>query len=216
MKIFYDHRLGKMERSDWQYTRVIAEDVAPSEEFMALDQGFVLVSEMPISTWENLRSTRIDIARYRQPELPVISGMVLRTHALPLTSYIEVYDRFIEARGFQPIEADLEFMSRDMVIEYQRDGHLVGFSKVRKYEGAVELQLHCNLVEDKAFSFTTMMHEISMFNMEYPYIYLGPGYETSSIYKARVSGFEWWTGREWSRDTAEYVTRCKADSAFSL
>lgn len=215
MRVHYDHVIGKVERNDFQFTRIIAEDVAPDEEQDALDQGFLLVTEHPEPRWENTRSTRIAMDRFVRTDLPLLDGMSHRSTNLMLAAYVDLYDRFIEARGFLPIESDLEFMSRDSVVEYRRDGLLVGFSKLRHYQGAVELQLHCNLVEDRSFGFLTLMHEVAMFEAM-PFVYLGPGYETSSIYKARISGFEWWTGREWSQDTAAYVSRCKADSAFAL
>ena len=214
MKIYYDHRLGKIERTDWQYTRVLAEDVSAEEESAALDMGFVLLTDLPVPLWENLRSTRIDMARHGEPSAPLMTGVHHRQNALPLASYVDLYDRFIAARGFTPIETDLEFTARDSVIEYERDGALIGFSKVRHYQGAVELQLHCHVLDDKSFSYRTLTHELALFGDSVPFIYLGPGYEMSSIYKARVPGFEWWTGRLWSRDTAEYVSRCKQDSAF--
>ena len=46
----------------------------------------------------------------------------------------------------------------------------------------------------------------------YEYLYTGPGYERSSIYKADVDGFEWWTGMEWSKDVKKYKQLCRRDS----
>ena len=46
------------------------------------------------------------------------------------------------------------------------------------------------------------------------YAYLGPGYERSSIYKADIPGFEWWTGKEWSSDKEVFKDLCKNDSTI--
>jgi hypothetical protein len=43
-------------------------------------------------------------------------------------------------------------------------------------------------------------------------LYLGSGYERSSIYKSSYRGFEWWTGTTWSRDKKKYIQLCERDS----
>ena len=45
-----------------------------------------------------------------------------------------------------------------------------------------------------------------------PYYYLGSGYEKSSEYKAKWSGFQWWTGVQWSRNKRQYRRLCRRDS----
>jgi hypothetical protein len=60
-----------------------------------------------------------------------------------------------------------------------------------------------------------MEHEINWAKENnFKYVYLGPGYETGSIYKANIDGFEWWTGTEWSIDAVEYIRLCKRDSSI--
>lgn len=45
-------------------------------------------------------------------------------------------------------------------------------------------------------------------------MYIGQGYEESSIYKANIPGFEWWTGSEWSINKEQYINLCKRDSSL--
>ena len=57
------------------------------------------------------------------------------------------------------------------------------------------------------------LHEFYLANQKgYDYVYTGPGYEKSSIYKADLKGFEWWTGNEWSTDRNKFIKLCKRDS----
>ena len=43
------------------------------------------------------------------------------------------------------------------------------------------------------------------------YLYTGLGYHHHGIYKSLKKGFEWWTGREWSKDIPLYVHLCNKD-----
>ena len=59
----------------------------------------------------------------------------------------------------------------------------------------------------------TFAHEFYLANQSgQQYVYTGPGYEKSSIYKADLKGFEWWNGNVWSKDRDEYIKLCKRDS----
>lgn len=215
MHIYYDHAVGKVEKNDLQISRILAENVTAEQEPMALNKGFLLVTENPVPIWENTRSTRIDMRASDFGATALSVEAIHQPGARRLEAYTDLYARFLASRGFAAIPTDMEFMGRDWVIEYWDGDTLVGFSKVRHYTRAVELQLHCNVVEDRSFGFQTLLYELSTFR-HHPYVYLGPGYEVSSIYKAKVEGFEWWTGREWSHDRSEFVRRCKADTSFSL
>ena len=44
------------------------------------------------------------------------------------------------------------------------------------------------------------------------YYYMGAGYETSSMYKSKWQGFEWWTGTKWSTSKKLYQKLCRSDS----
>jgi arginyl-tRNA--protein-N-Asp/Glu arginylyltransferase len=60
---------------------------------------------------------------------------------------------------------------------------------------------------------TSLQHEIAWAKQEgYEFVYLGPGYERSSLYKADITGFEWWDGAEWSTDADQYRWLCRRDS----
>jgi hypothetical protein len=48
-------------------------------------------------------------------------------------------------------------------------------------------------------------------NNKIDYHYYGEGYEESTLYKSRITGFEWWTGTEWTTDTKIYNELCIKD-----
>jgi arginyl-tRNA--protein-N-Asp/Glu arginylyltransferase len=62
----------------------------------------------------------------------------------------------------------------------------------------------------------SLEHEIAWSKQAgYEFVYLGPGYERSSLYKADIQGFEWWDGVEWSRDADKYRRLCRRDSQIN-
>ena len=51
-------------------------------------------------------------------------------------------------------------------------------------------------------------------NNKIDYHYYGEGYELSTIYKSNITGFEWWTGSEWSTNKERYNELCEKDESF--
>ena len=43
------------------------------------------------------------------------------------------------------------------------------------------------------------------------YLYTGLGYHKHGLYKSLKKGFEWWTGRDWSKDLKLYKNLCYKD-----
>jgi arginyl-tRNA--protein-N-Asp/Glu arginylyltransferase len=46
-------------------------------------------------------------------------------------------------------------------------------------------------------------------------VYLGPSYESNSIYKSHYRGFEFWTGRKWSDDKEAFKYLLDRDSKLN-
>jgi hypothetical protein len=206
MNIYYDHVLGKVEKQSVILSSIYATDVADEE--LALDKGFLYLKD---DIWYNCRSTRIKpYAINRNFKFSAIHKQHYNQ-----TEYFELYHEFLENRGFASDSDDWMFFNRDSVIEYYLNNKLVGFSKLRHYQESVELNLHCNIVSNKSFSYETLLYEINLLK-DLKYIYLGPGYEKSSIYKSKIDNFEWFTGKEWSKDVAAYSAACERDSNLHL
>ena len=208
MKIFYDHQYGKIETQNLQISNIYASDVLPEEEEHALDVGFLNIEE---NLWFNCRSTRIT----PYPINAVYSFVAKHVDTdLNIEKYLLIYDKFISNKKFNPIIEDKLFLKRDSVIEYYQDNELVGFSKIRNYTDSVELCLHCH-IQNSDFSYQTLLYEIDYFKNK-KYIYLGPGYEKSSIYKSKLNNFEWFNGKEWSSNKTVYSELCENDSSLQV
>lgn len=206
MNIYYDHVLGKVEKTFVAFSSIYATDV--QDEELALDKGFLYLKD---DIWYNCRSTRIKpYAIDREYSFSAVH----KTDFNP-NDYLDIYEEFLENRGFNPTEDDWLFFNRDSIIEYYINNRLVGFSRLRHYKESVELTLHCNTVLDKSFSYETLLYEIDLLK-NLKYVYLGPGYERSSIYKSKIDNFEWFTGKEWSCDIAAYKSACERDSNLHL
>ena len=107
---------------------------------------------------------------------------------------------------------------------------MIGFTKIKKYRW--EQDIHDENFDDDVQYLTGMethMHcstqDIGMITLEMEmewamskhcrYLYLGPGYEKSSIYKSSIPGFQWWTGQKWSKNVEQYRQACTRDSEIT-
>ena len=73
-----------------------------------------------------------------------------------------------------------------------------------------ESVLHCN---KEPISQLTLDMEIAWAKEHRAaYFYMGSGYELSSQYKSKWSGFEWWTGTKWCKSKKLYQQLCRNDS----
>ena len=152
-----------------------------------------------------------------------------------MTGLRSVYQRYIKRTGFSDIYDPFKNISdRDaFLIYYQGDvTNIIGFSKIKRYWFQEEL-LNFNsrrdlarLQPDQCYAVESVLHANTVpiskvtVDMEAAWckkkgmqeLYLGSGYERSSIYKSTYKGFEWWTGTQWSRDRKKYVQLCERDS----
>jgi hypothetical protein len=209
MKIFYEHQYGKIETQNLQISNIYASDVGADEQEHALEQGFLQLTE---NLWYNCRSTRIIPYAINLTHTFEVRHV---TNILDIQHYLIIYEKFLLAKGFKSIDEDRLFLENDSVIEYYQNNILVGFSKIRNYTESVELNLHCHVLSNKHFSYLTLQYEIDCYK-DKKYVYLGPGYERSSIYKCNLTNFEWFDGQAWHTDKALYTDCCMEDSSLQV
>ena len=209
MKIIYSHPIGFVEKSGFQLIGVNLVDVKPKEELSALSQGFLLeVDKNNKLNWYQCRSTRVNVNSYTTT--PYKGEW---TYSTGLNAYKRMYKRFITDKGYYAHPGDDHVSDRDKLIEYSIKGTVHGISKIRYYDGAMECNLFVHDGKVRNLGKKTFAHEFYLANqLKYNYVYTGPGYEKSSIYKADYKGFEWWNGETWSTDRDEYIKLCKRDS----
>ena len=131
------------------------------------------------------------------------------------------------------------FHGRDSFLIFYTEAvdKIVAFTKLKKYHyqedainkfGGYTRQIGDPNVDDAMWwaGFESVMHcnkePISQLTLDMElkwakehraaYFYMGSGYETSSMYKRKGTGFQWWTGTKWSRSKKLYQKLCRSDS----
>ena len=132
-----------------------------------------------------------------------------------------IYTAYCYHKRFKKYFEVGQHLEQDQFMAYYTDaGDFVAWAKLRRYsDRAIETALFVwdySLPASRLGS-RSLEHEIAWAKQEgYEFVYLGPGYERSSLYKADIAGFEWWTGDVWSTDLDEYRRLCRRDSRIKL
>jgi hypothetical protein len=84
------------------------------------------------------------------------------------------------------------------------------FNRDNIFWAGYESVIHCNL---NPISQLTLDIELQWAKEhKAAYFYMGSGYEVSSMYKSKWTGFQWWTGTKWSKSKKLYQKLCRSDS----
>lgn len=194
------------------------------------------------STRINLQKWKPKFKRHYWNDKPLEMMQIHPTEkTVVMTGMHKVYQRYLERKGYKDLYNPLKHIHKrdSFIIYFQEDpGNILGFTKLKYYSiewptaeeymglpkelvknqrlwpinpvGAVETYMHCNTVE---ISQLTLDMECKFWEAKgAPYLYTGPGYEKSSVYKSHWAGFEWWTGFNWSRDVERFRKLCYRDS----
>ncbi len=208
MKIRYSNSFGKFTQADFMITEVVA-DVNDDEHSQALDQGFLLRSGL----WRQCRSTRSKLSETAYEIMP---------DAEQLTNYdydelLEINQNFLSHKQFALAPHDIVITATDLIWGYYDQEILVAWSKIHQYNSELETAYFAwNYARPRLhLGIRSLEHELAWAkSLGYKYMYLGPGYESCSVYKSRIAGFEWWTGSEWSQDTEHYAWLCDRETAI--
>jgi len=240
MELIFDHISGKQEQQDLQFFRMRGL-LNGEEESDPVEQGW-LADDKPykgFECWYQCRSTRIELKRYPTKKLrkrevrgrPLQMLEIRPMHGmLKLTGMEKLYYQFLRNKGYRDLYNPLRHIhQRDSFLVYYVDdvSNMLGFTKIKKYRWyhdnasdefddenphltAIETHMHCNVEEIGLMTLDMEIEWATSKNCRY--LYLGPGYEKSSIYKSQFPGFQWWTGQHWSKDKKEYIRLCHQDS----
>jgi len=212
MKFIFTNHVGKVENSSINLCEVQAVDVGDDEHQIAMEQGFYSHYTNNIIKWRQARLVRIDLSKFNKDDIPDFNFELHQPDNL--ARYQELYNIYMDQRGYYRHPGDDCFSEHDLVIDYmdKRD-IIVGYSKLVIINKVVDLKLFC--VEDNKLDITsqhTLNFELQLFKTKgFNYAYLGPSYQQSSIFKSTIPGFEWWTGDIWSTEVGQFHKRCLAD-----
>ena len=220
MRIEFTHKFGLQEQADVQYYKANLIDVQPHEYDDALAQGWSLSFENGELTWFQSRSTRcnlseIDYVLFNDAHYKV--GDYNKQKA----AIRHIYSAYCYYKKYKDLFHDEveTWLDNDMLFEYYDDGEFVGWSKLRRYSPkSLETVLFAwdYAKPELKLGHNSLYHELAWAKLAgYEYVYMGPGYELSGLYKAQIQGFEWWTGSEWSVDNQEYKRACRRDAKLT-
>lgn len=225
MKTVIETSFGQQENRDIIINDVSLTDVTPQEEKEAVSNGFLVHQVNNEDVWYLSRSTRVHIPETNYKEynedwhicheltMPMwINHQVLHCDKEVLQDILNAY---IKKHSFTDFGYALLESHRTKFFLYYQNKKLVAFTKMQFYHEDVETYLFAWDYKNPELRLgeVTLQHEIAWAKkLRYEYLYTGSGYERSSIYKADVDGFEWWTGMGWSRDVNRYKELCKRDS----
>lgn len=241
MELIFDHIAGKQEQQDFQHFRLRG-FLDGNEEDDPLEQGW-LADDVPHhgqECWYQSRSTRIELRPnlIKKPRKKEVRGQPIQMleirpvdSMLKLTGMERLYHDFLRKKGYRDLYNPMTHIhQRDSFLIYYIDdvSNMIGFTKIKKY--LWQEDVHDEQFEDGHLSaIETHMHcsteDIGMISLEMEidwaaakhcrYLYLGPGYEKSSIYKSLIPGFQWWTGQKWSKNLEQYRQACTRDSEIT-
>ena len=232
MKISFDHKYGAQEKIHVEYYSAVLTDVYDDEIDLVLSQGWLTnLTDDDEYHWYQCRSTRCDLSKLSTPSVCIDvsereyvdksdSIFFAMNPEITNSKTEEIYITYCKYKKFNDLfhPEVSHWLDCDYKMVYYDEYDSVAWSKIRMYsEDSLETVLFAwNYNNPKLrVGSNSLTHELNWAkDNNFKYVYLGPGYETGSVYKANIDGFEWWTGSEWSTNTVEYIRLCKRDSSL--
>lgn len=219
MKIIFDHitGFGKITSSDFIHVDfyAIKEDSDSTKEMM--ENGWLPWD----GKWFQLRSTRYKISEtmFNKKKLKKIKDIIYTTTKLKKNEYEKIIAEYIKRKNFISDHCINNEELFNSTINYYYQEKLIGFVCYLFLENSfIGLQFFWNY-ENPSLSLGNISTylEIEMAKkLNCEYYYMMGGYEKSCIYKMNTSGFEWWTGKVWSKDKKMYEKLCERDSLIEV
>lgn len=219
MKIYFDHINGFGKVSDLEVIVNCAYGVLDFGEspINALKEGWIPWE----NKWYNERSTRINLSEYipskttkkLSKKITVISGSINQS----IEEYVELYNKYCNYHGFKR-DINLSSFKDCSVIEYHTDV-LVGISLYKQFESQFVAYQFIWDYEDPKLSLGTIAQMVECETAKIlgcEYVYLLGGYEQCCLYKSNYKGFEFWTGKEWSKDVDLYKRLVERDEKIKI
>ena len=236
MRTVIETTFGKQENREIIFNDINLEDVGHHTEHEALKKGFLFDDATAEGIWYMCRSTRVCTAETNYEEYNEQWEIVEELTPIYLKRLKQILNKYIKKHNFNNFGRTLLPSNRSKFFIYYQNNEIVAFTKMQFYPILMQTGYQVwpyKGIETYMFAWdyanpelrlgeATLQHEIAWAkryknpdgggDQGYEYLYTGPGYERSSIYKADVDGFEWWTGMEWSKDVKKYKQLCKRDS----
>ena len=189
-----------MTDDDLSLCEVTVTDVGANDHPWLLSNGFC---EDYTGYWTQGRATRIDLDKYKESKTArrLSKNCIVTFGDYAIDRDVEMlYDAYARHKGFVrviPISAydgcnQLRLYVDGALVSVAFMGepgeHMASYQFVTDYSrpdlslGSVSQMMECTIAKQLGAK----------------YLYIGFAYETSCLYKTKIRGLEWWTGRVWS------------------
>ena len=229
MKLYFDNIFGHQTDGDLLFS-VVSAEFDQNEWNYAFENGW-----SPIGIWYNRhknilwyqsRQTRIDTkvhSHSRKTKLLLqrtpVSWVVESSHGYDE----EIYSLYVDYCKYKKLTDIATYDEIDIIFNYPVDQRFIKFYYEDKLIGITKMSTWMNSVYSEFFWWNYKNPKLSVGKLSGAieidiakqsgnrYLYTGLGYHHHGIYKSLKKGFEWWTGREWSKDIPLYVHLCNKD-----
>lgn len=219
MKIYFDHinGFGKISNQDLIYTEIFGYPEINDDFDNLLENGWLPWNNY----WFQSRSVRYDLSKMHfNKKINKLAKKIEYQLGKPEKKDVDRISKlYQEKKGFISEHIfDNELMLENS-IQYFHESKLIGFVCYKLFKRSfIGIQ----------FTWDYEKPQLSLGNISFLvesslakksgciYYYAMGGYEESCLYKSEIEGFEWWTGKEWSKDKKMYQDLCRRDSAIEI
>ena len=222
MQLYYDHICGKQKDLDFLHILVSA-TFEESESQWALDNGWspsniwysqdTNFKKLNDTIWYQSRQSRINLQKYEETASERRTRKKAQNTPYKLVDFnfkkmYPIYAEYTDFREFTDIldsKGFEETYDDDKLIFIMYEDVAISILEIVG-DSLLAHQFIWNYHNPKLGlgSYSTYVEIELAKSMGLKYLYLGPSYEKSAEYKAKYSGFEFWTGRKWSQDVEAY------------
>jgi arginyl-tRNA--protein-N-Asp/Glu arginylyltransferase len=209
LKFHAEHFYASQENYGMELARLVL-DTTDLDEREALEGGWLLDA----SKWYQCRSVRIDLSKFRSHDKLPSSFSVELCKDCTL-EIMEIYETYLKHKQFRHTEYPFYARDRALFLVVRDQDIPCAFSRFTNYVGGIESAFTAWDYKKPQLSIGKRIipYEVDYAQkLGYSHLYIGEGCEIGSLYKAEITGFEWWTGSEWSTDKDQYKKLCISDS----
>ena len=219
MKIYFDHinGFGKISNQDLIHCGVFGYPEINDDFDHLLENGWLPWNDY----WFQARSVRYNLLELEfHKKTKKISKKIEYQLGKPSKEDVERISKYYQAkRGFLSEHVfDNELMLENS-IQYFYESELIGFVCYKLFKKSfvgVQFAWDYKKPQLSLGNVSTLIETTLAKKSGCIYYYMMGGYEECCIYKSELKGFEWWTGKEWSKDKKLYHDLCRRDSAIEI
>lgn len=219
MKIIFDHinGFGKISNQDFIHTPIIGYAEINDDFDELLENGWLPWNNY----WFQARSIRYNLleldhhkkTKKISKKIEYQLGKLSKNDVERISASYQAKKGFISEHVF-----DNELMLENS-IQYFYESKLIGFVCYKLFKKSfvgVQFAWDYKKPQLSLGNVSTLIETTFAKKSGCIYYYMMGGYEECCIYKSQLNGFEWWTGKEWSKDKELYTNLCLRDSAIEI